>query len=444
MRVGLVTPYSWSVPGGVNHHVEHLAEELEARGHEPWILAPVGAPALARRSVDSRRQPTAERFVPLGGALPLPANGSRAYMALFPQAMARVDRAVRYGRFDLLHVHEPFTPLVAAAAVLFATSPVVGTFHAARDPETRFEGLEWVIREIARRVDVRIAVSEAARLWSATRYPGDYRIIPNGISVERLLPAREMHKVDERILFIGRAEPRKGLQVLLPAFTRLRRRSPGATLVIAGATERQVREAVRGATGEPADLSGVEMLGWVDHDEKVAQLGRAQVVCAPSLEGESFGIVLAEAMAAGVPVIASDLPGYHAVLKDGACGRLVPPGDVDALSDALLHMLRDETERRRLTAAGIAAAADLSWRHVTDSVLECYEEARATPERRGHHSLPGRPWLGRAMLEYWGWLAFRADADDRARLRAERRAAHPGRLFGAAAPPREGGISRGD
>jgi phosphatidylinositol alpha-mannosyltransferase len=420
VRIGLVSPYSWTVPGGVNHHVEHLAAELEERGHEPWILAPVGAPVLSRRSVGSRRHPSAERFVPLGGALPLPANGSRAYMALFPQAMARVDRAIRFGRFDLLHVHEPFTPLVAAAAVLFATSPVVGTFHAARDPETSFEGLEWVIREIARRVDVRIAVSEAAQVWSATRYGGEYRIIPNGVSVERLLPARDAEKVDGRILFIGRADPRKGLQVLLPAFAQVRQHLPRASLVIAGATERQVHETVRGLSRDPLDLGGVEALGWVDHDEKVAQLGRAQLVCAPSLDGESFGIVLAEAMAAGVPVVASDLPGYRAVLKSGGCGRLVPPGDVAALGESLAELLGDPDERRRLTAAGTAAAEDLSWRRVTDSILAAYDDALATPARRGHHGLPGRPWLGRALVEYWGWLAFRASEDDKARLRTER------------------------
>ena len=148
------------------------------------------------------------------------------------------------------------------------------------------------------------------------------------------------------------------------------------------------------------DLSGVEALGWVDDEEKVAQMAAAEIVCAPSLAAESFGIVLAEAMAAGVPVVASDLPGYRAVLRDGQAGRLTPPGDPVALADALYDLLQDEEERRRLTAAGSAAAAELSWSRITGSIVEAYEDALAAPRVRGLHGLPGRPWFGRAVLDY--------------------------------------------
>jgi phosphatidylinositol alpha-mannosyltransferase len=405
VRVGLVSPYSWTVPGGVNHHVEHLAEELEERGHEPWIIAPVGAVTPARRSVDSRRQAMAERFIPMGLAVPVPSNGSLAYVNFSPQIFARMDRAIRYGRFDVLHVHEPATPIVSGLSVLMATSPVVGTFHAALDSSYLYDGFKPAVATVIRRLDVRVAVSEAARAFPQSRFPGSYRIIPNGVPVEKYAPALGAAKVPGRVLFVGRAERRKGLGVLLQAFTLLRERLPHATLVVAGATRRQVLETDRNGNGLPVDMSGVEPLGWVDDAEKVAQLGAAEVVCAPSLAAESFGIVLAEAMAAGVPVVASDLPGYRAVLRDGRAGRLTPPGDPVALAGALHDLLQDEQERRRLSAAGSVAADELSWSRITGSILEAYEEALAAPRVRGLHSLPGRPWFGRAMLEHAAWVA---------------------------------------
>lgn len=400
MRVGLVTPYSWTVPGGVNHHIENLAAELEARGHEPWIIAPVGVLSPTRRAVGSRRQRAAERFIPMGAAVPLPSNGSRAYISVNPRVVLRMDRAVRHGRFDVLHVHEPSVPSVSMAAVFLATSPVVATFHAALESSFGYEYLPWLGRMGMDRVDVRIAVSEAAREFPARMFPGDYRIIPNGVTVEKYAPAVGAAKVKGRVFFIGRAEKRKGLGVLLHAFARLRKRVPYATLVIAGATRGQALEESQLGFGPPLDLEGVEALGWVADDEKVAQLAQAEVVCAPSLAAESFGIVLAEAMAAGVPVVASDLPGYRAVLLDGEAGRLVPPGQPAPLADALYDLLRDDDERRRLAAAGLVAAERLSWGRVTDEIITAYEDALAVGDRPGLHGLPDRPWFGRAWLDY--------------------------------------------
>jgi phosphatidylinositol alpha-mannosyltransferase len=403
MRVGLVSPYSWTVPGGVNHHVEHLADELEKRGHETWIIAPIGAVTPARRAVDSRRRAMAERFIPMGSAVPVPSNGSLAYVNFSPQIAARMDRAIRYSRFDVLHVHEPATPMVSGIAVVMAASPVVGTFHAALDASPFYDGLKPLVGMVMRRLDVRVAVSEAARAFPQSRFPGPYRIIPNGVPVEMYAPALGAPKVRGRILFVGRAERRKGLGVLLQAFTLLRERMPEASLVVAGATRRQVLETDRNGTGLPVDLAGVEALGWIADEEKIAHLGAAELVCAPSLAAESFGIVLAEAMAAGVPVVASDLPGYRAVLRDGQVGRLTPPGDPVALARALYDLLQDEEERRRLAAAGSAAATELSWSRITDRIIEAYEDALAAPRVRGLHGLPGRPWFGRALLDYSTW-----------------------------------------
>jgi phosphatidylinositol alpha-mannosyltransferase len=404
MRVGLVTPYSWTVPGGVNHHVEHLAEELEERGHEAWILAPVGAASFSmRRSVDSARHAFAERFIPVGGAVPVPTNGSRAYLALSPRILARLDRTIRFGGFDVLHVHEPATPVVSAAAVLLATSPVVATFHAALESSHGYDDLSWVVRQVIERIDVRIAVSDAARTFPASRYPGDYRIIPNGIPVKRFAVCHGKPKIRGRILFIGRAEPRKGLDVLIRAFSLVRARLPHASLVVAGATRRQVAEASRNGLRAASELDGIEPLGWVDDHEKLEHIGAAEIVCAPSLTSESFGIVLAEAMAAGVPVVASDLPGYRSVLRDGAAGVLVPPAEPVALAAAIVDLLNDAAARERLAAAGRAAADALSWVRVTDGIVEAYEDAMARPFVRGRHGLPGRPWFGRAAIDYALW-----------------------------------------
>jgi phosphatidylinositol alpha-mannosyltransferase len=357
----------------------------------------------ARRHVDSRRQAVTERFIPMGNALPVPSNGSVAYVNFSPQIAARMDRAIRYSRFDILHVHEPCTPAVAMMAVLMAASPVVGTFHAALEQSIFYDRGRWLASTVMKRIDVRVAVSEAARSFPQSRYPGPFRIIPNGLPVEMYAPAVGAAKVPGRVLFVGRAEPRKGLGVLLQAFALLRKRMPEATLVVAGASRRQVLETDRVGSDLPVDLTGVEALGWVDDEVKVAQLGEAEILCAPSRAAESFGIVLAEGMAAGVPVVASNLPGYRAVLRDGEAGRLTPPGDPVALADALYDLLQDETERRRLRAAGIAAAADLSWAQITDRILEAYEDALAAPRVRGLHGLPGRPAAYRAILEYAVW-----------------------------------------
>ena len=394
MRVGLVTAYSWTVPGGVNHHVEHLAAELEARGHEAWIIAPVGALSPGRRAVDSRRHPNAERFIPMGTTVPIPSNGSRAYLNTSPRVVMRMDRAVRSRRFDLMHVHEPFTPSVAMAAVLLAASPVVGTFHAALEKSTAYDSMAWLLRILNKRLDVRIAVSEAAREFPASRYPDAFRIIPNGVSVEKYAPAVGAAKVKGRVLFIGRAERRKGLIVLLPAFALLRERLPHATLVIAGASRRQVADVSRLAAGAPFDLTGVEALGWVDDEEKVAQLAKAEVLCAPSLSAESFGIVLAEGMAAGVPVVASDLPGYRSVLGDGEAGRLVHPAS-RACSPA-----RSTSCSAMKKSATVSRPAD--WRPPPDSRGLASPTASLKPTKM--------PWRGRSDRAFTGAPAGRGSA----------------------------------
>lgn len=376
MRVGLVSPYSWTVPGGVNDHITNLAQQLEEHGHEPWILAPVGGPGRSRQRLP-------ERFIPVGSAVPVPSNGSRAYVNACFWMLPRMERILADNPFDVIHAHEPCTPSVSASCVLRRNAPVVGTFHAALEDSALYRYLFPVAKKVIEALAVRIAVSEAAKEYVYARFPGPYRIIPNGVPIEKYVPARSGRKVPGRILFIGRAEPRKGLLYLLQAFVRLKERMPEATLVMVGPRWSQVQELVnRQDSGMEWPIPGIAPLGRVSQEVKVQEMAPAQVLCIPSLEGESFGIVLAEGLAAGIPVVASDLPGYRSVLKDGRLGVLTPPRDARALEQALGRLLQDEDQRRRLRAIGLAAVEDLSWRRVAEQVMETYEEAVEHPAGR--------------------------------------------------------------
>jgi phosphatidylinositol alpha-mannosyltransferase len=370
MRVGLVSPYSWSVPGGVNDHVANLAAQLELRGHEAWIMAPHSGRASAKAALP-------ERFISMGNAMPFPSNGSKAWVNPSPLLLRRFDRVLPDMHFDILHAHEPCTPSVAAAAVLRTQCPVVGTFHAALDSSLFYTTLFPLAKRVMENITVRIAVSEAAREYPDARFPGEFRIIPNGVPIELYERARKGTRRHGRVLFIGRAEPRKGIAVLLEAFAMVRRQMPRATLQLVGPSWDQViGVAPQPSPGYEWPMAGVTALGRVGHDEKVDEMAAAEVLCVPSLEGESFGIVIAEGMAAGLPVVASDLPGYRAVLGDGDSGVLVPPGDAVALAEALLRLFKIEGLRTRLTEAGLRTVEQFAWPSVAERVIEAYEEAR--------------------------------------------------------------------
>jgi phosphatidyl-myo-inositol alpha-mannosyltransferase len=338
VRVALVCPYSWSVPGGVQAHVAGLAAALRELGHEADVLAPADGPA---------------DVVALGRSVPIPSNGSIQRVALTPAAAGRTIRAVRHG-YDVVHVHEPMLPAVCLTAVAAARGPVVATFHMSRGELLWYRVFAPVVRAAARRLAARIAVSRAACAYVARALPGRYDVIPNGIDYDALA-ALEPGRGGGRVLFVGRPEPRKGLPVLLEAFRRL----PGEPeLVLVGPS---------GGFG-----SRTRALGRVGEEELRHELARADVLCAPSLRGESFGVVLAEAMAAGLPVVASRIDGYVDVLPASA-GRLVAPGDADALAAALAELLGDDELRARLGRAGREAAAQYAWPRVAQRVLGVYE-----------------------------------------------------------------------
>ncbi|HEX3511755.1 MAG TPA: lysylphosphatidylglycerol synthase domain-containing protein [Solirubrobacteraceae bacterium] len=377
MRIALLSPYSWTYPGGVTRHIEALSEELGRAGHETRILAPFdpddAAAARMHRGARPQRRTVPEGFVSLGRSVGLPANGAVSNMALTPHAVATMRRELRSGGYDVVHLHEPVVPTVCWDALMsLGEVPLVGTFHTYSENQLT-NGIAAVGlggRRRMNRLHVRIAVSEAAA-WTARRfYGGRYTVIPNGVDLQPPRPEPGVRDEDEplRILFIGQAVERKGLPVLLRAFEALREQVP-ATLTLVGAGDSEVAHML-------LDAHGVRALGKVSEERKLAELARAQVVCAPSLHGESFGMVLTEAFASGAPVVASDIPGYRDVVRDGRDGMLVAPGDALGLAQALRTLALDAELRARLARGARERAERFAWPNVAAEVSECYERAR--------------------------------------------------------------------
>jgi phosphatidylinositol alpha-mannosyltransferase len=402
VRVALVSPYSWTYPGGVTRHIEALASELTRAGHEPSILAPFDPPdSLARtlhRRASPQEHPTPQSFVSLGRTVGLPANGAVSNVAVTPYSVRTLRDELRSGRYDVAHIHEPVVPIVSWDALCCAGElPLVGTFHTYSE-NTLTNGLAAVPlggRRRMNRLHARIAVSEAAA-WTARRYfGGHYRIVPNGV----VIPSSAEHRIDLdgqlreyqaplRILFIGQAVERKGLPVLLRAFEALREQLP-ATLTLVGASTEDVAHLA-------LDDRDIVALGKVSEERKLAELARADVLCAPSLRGESFGMVLTEAFASSTPVVASDIPGYRDVVRDGRDGILTPPGDALAVAQALRTLALDDDLRRRMAQQARERAERFAWPHVAGEVTDTYEQAIATAARV---HVP-RSAISRATLRY--------------------------------------------
>jgi phosphatidylinositol alpha-mannosyltransferase len=423
VRIALLSPYSWTYPGGVTRHVEALASELAAGGHEPRILAPFDPDdALSRRlhrGARPQQRSVGEDFVSLGRTVGVPANGAVSNMALTPHAVLTMRHELRHGGYDILHIHEPIVPVVGWDALCSAGDlPLIGTFHTYSE-NALTNGIAAIGlggRRRLNRLHVRIAVSEAAA-WTARRFHGGrYRIVPNGVHLPdadggggyEYEPTGEGPQDADRrdrsviggtaeggsqrrlrILFIGQAVERKGLPVLLRAFEALRDQIP-ATLTLAGASSEEVAHMM-------LDDRGVHALGKVSEQRKLAELARADVVCAPSLHGESFGMVLTEAFAAATPVVASDIPGYRDVVRDSLDGLLVAPGDALALAEALRRLALDEPLRTRMAASARARAERFAWPHVAAEVLDCYEQAISLGAPAGRRA-DGR--LARAALRH--------------------------------------------
>jgi phosphatidyl-myo-inositol alpha-mannosyltransferase len=356
VRVGLVCPYSLTVPGGVQGQVLGLARALRLLGHHVRVLAPCDGP------------PPDAGVTPLGRSIPAAANGSVAPIAPDPACALRTIRALRDEEFDVVHLHEPFVPGACITTMLVADRPMLGTFHRA-GASAAYTAVKPIVRRAARRLALRCAVSEDARRTAQDALGGDYELVFNAIDRAQYTKATPHPTDGPTIFFCGRHEPRKGLEPLLEAMAEL-----PADVRLWVASDGPETDGLRARFASDAR---VEWLGRVSEAEKVDRLRGADVFCAPSLRGESFGVVLLEAMAAGTAIVASDLPGYRNVAADGVHALLVPPGEPAALAAALRRALADDDLVRRLVAAGEERAEEFDMAHLAERYVDLYERITA-------------------------------------------------------------------
>ncbi|MET8465379.1 glycosyltransferase family 4 protein [Micromonospora zamorensis] len=384
MRIGIVCPYSFDVPGGVQNHVMDLAEALIALGHEVSVLAPA-----------DEDSPLPAYVVSAGRAMPLPYNGSVARIAFGPVSTARVRRWITNGDFDVLHVHEPLTLSLSLLAVLSARGPVVATFHTAMTRSRVLAAAQGVLQIVLERITARIAVSALARKVQVEHMDGGAVEIPNGVAVAKFADVEPLPGwpgecgpgTGGTLGFLGRfTEARKGFPVLRDAFVALAATRPGLRLLVAG-------------PGDPDDLydqfppdlhERVTFLGLVTEPDKARMLRSVHLYVAPNTGGESFGMILTEALAAGTTVVASDLDAFRRVLDGGRAGRLFPTGDPAGLRDALAELLDDPAGRAALTACGDQVVANFDWPVVARRVLEVYAAAIEATDGR----VIDQEWVG--------------------------------------------------
>jgi phosphatidyl-myo-inositol alpha-mannosyltransferase len=369
VKVGIVVPYSWSFWGAVVEHAELQAEALRGHGIDTRTIIgndPPGSFTRVLHPRSGRHDTPPPDIIPVGRSVIVPANGTLPNIVLSPRTVFRVRRALQRERFDVLHVHEPMTPAISIAALAIFRGPVVGTFHA-------HGKLGWmkpampVWGFLADRLDHRIAVSPHARDTANRWLPGEYEILPNGVLIP---PDANAHGREQQILFAGRQEQRKGLHVLLRAWPQIRART-GARLRIAGADPLAVRLLL---TRERISDEGIDILGFLSQEDLTAELLRVKALVAPSLGGESFGMVLTRAFACATPVIASDIDGYREVMTKEA-GVSFPAGDEQALADAVASLLEDEPCRAQLgDGARRLAIERYSWPDIGRRLVEIYEQ----------------------------------------------------------------------
>ncbi|MBF6135219.1 glycosyltransferase family 4 protein [Nocardia otitidiscaviarum] len=361
MRIGMVCPYSFDVPGGVQAHVVELAQVLIERGHKVSVLAPAADDT-----------PLPDFVVSAGRAVAIPYNGSVARLSFGPTAYTRIRRWIAENDFDVLHIHEPNAPSLSMLALKIAEGPIVATFHTSTTKSLVLSTFQGVLRPYHEKISGRIAVSELARRWQVEALGGDAVEIPNGVDVPAFAHAPLLDgypRPGGTVLFLGRYdEPRKGMEVLLGALPELVRRHPDVQVLIVGRgdEERLRREAGRNA-------GHLRFLGQVSDAEKASAMRSADVYCAPNIGGESFGIVLVEAMAAGTAVVASELDAFRRVLRDGTAGMLVPVGDSDRLATALDTMLTDTRRREEYIRTANQVVGEYDWPVVAEQILRVYE-----------------------------------------------------------------------
>ncbi|MEU4809324.1 glycosyltransferase family 4 protein [Nocardia fluminea] len=361
MKIGMICPYSFDVPGGVQAHVVELARVFIERGHKVSVLAPA-----------SDDTPLPDFVVSAGRAVAIPYNGSVARLSFGPMAYTRIRRWIDSNDFDVLHIHEPNAPSLSMLALKIAEGPIVATFHTSTTKSLVLSTFQGVLRPYHEKISGRIAVSELARRWQVEALGSDAVEIPNGVDVSAFArgePLDGYPRAGRTVLFLGRFdEPRKGMDVLLGALPALIDHHPDVEILIVG---RGDEDRLRREAGQHA--GHLRFLGQVSDEEKAAALRSADVYVAPNLGGESFGIILIEAMAAGTPVVASELDAFRRVLRDGTAGMLTPIGDSDALATAIDTLLTDDETRTRLVSTATQVVAGYDWPVVAEQILRVYE-----------------------------------------------------------------------
>jgi phosphatidylinositol alpha-mannosyltransferase len=362
VKIGLVTPYVYPIPGGVNEHVRFLYENLRLRGHDVRILT--SSHGLQRSSEGD--------IIRIGKGFSVPSNGSVGTITLSPRYVSQVNAVLARERFDLLHFHEPFVPFLSLVVLHQSTSVNVATFHAYAGFSPAMEVGKRTLQSYASRLHGRIAVSAAARHFVDRFFPGDYKVIPNGVDVgrfRRAVPIARWQDGTPNLLFVGRLEDRKGLPNLLKAFRLMRKNGIECRLLVVGSgpQEREARRYVM-----TRGLQNVEFLGRVSDDEKAQLFRTADVFVSPATGRESFGIVLLEAMAAGAPIVCSDIHGYKGVVQRGRQAILTPPHDTKALCAGITELLASPELRARMGASGQQRAEQFSWERVTAKVEDYY------------------------------------------------------------------------
>jgi phosphatidylinositol alpha-mannosyltransferase len=360
LKIGIVCPYSWDTPGGVQNHIRDLAEFLIASGHEVSVLAP---------AIDETKLP--DYVVNAGKPISIPYNGAVARVLFGPVAFARVRQWISQGDFDLLHLHEPAIPSISLLACWAADGPMVGTFHAAAKRQKIIFAIGPILEPAIEKLSARIAVSEAARLTLTDHLDTDAVIIPNGIYTDRYTDGNSQEKWSGNTIgFIGRfEEPRKGLSLLVDALPVISRFAPDVKVFVAGPGKpEEVIESI-----DPQLRARFEFLGKISESEKADFMSSVAVYVAPNTGGESFGIILAEALAGGACVIASDIPAFADLLGQGEYGALFESESSTELAKVVIDLLRDENKRKELSARGKERAKLFDWKVVAQQIYSVYE-----------------------------------------------------------------------
>ncbi len=367
MKIALVSPYDFAYPGGVANHISSLDYRLTQMGHKVKVIAP------ASRAISS----FGDRFIPIGKPRSIPTSGSIARVTISLRLAPRIKAVLKEEKFDIVHLHEPFMPMLCTAVLRFSNAVNVGTFHACHGrPGYNFGRpiTTILLNRRARKLDGKIAVSKPAMEFASKYIPGYYNNIPNGVDLERfssdVSPVEEFCDGKLNILFVGRLESRKGLNYLIKAYEQVKKEFPNSRLIIVGPGTRLRRKYEKHIRRN--DLKDIVFVGYVPYDELPRYYKTADIFCSPATGGESFGIVLLEAMAVGKPIVASNIDGYASILTHGVEGLLVPPKDKGVLAQALISLMTDESLRHQMGAKGRLKALDYGWEHIAQRVFDYY------------------------------------------------------------------------